>query len=447
MNEFDIYMQLGNRLEVEGKIVMAHAAYLEAMSKGGIAERKVIESYLPTLGKKLSKGTKEWNEEVKGQLLQWIREGEIRAAVVCIYNVVEQLNGKQWIDTDNAILYQCLMIYQAEYNAGMIPWKIEGKSMEELNAWYYKLKFMVRRVDMSQCEDDKFIEYIKKDNISKIALYEMIKTMCFFPQKVYTYLAKLLKKYQMDEYALFFEELCDGNEIEDVWEVPSVKEEFQGKVAFIIAVNEEQIYNEAVYYINHLKVPENIEIEIVPIRNAVSLASAYNQGMTTTNAKYKVYMHQDVMLVNPYILYEICHIFQDEEIGMIGVAGAGEIPPSGMWWEAKDKEIFCRIYQDMIMEHNLSGGNVIAKEYQRVKVIDGVLMITQYDIPWREELFQNWHFYDISQSMEFYKQDKKIVIPKQQNVWCLHEQKWNKKLGTQYYESKEVFLKEYKDLL
>ena len=36
-----------------------------------------------------------------------------------------------------------------------------------------------------------------------------------------------------------------------------------------------------------------------------------------------------------------------------------------------------------------------------VKGIGGLIMITQYDIPWRDDIFDGWHFYDASQSIEF----------------------------------------------
>ena len=55
-----------------------------------------------------------------------------------------------------------------------------------------------------------------------------------------------------------------------------------------------------------------------------------------------------------------------------------------------------------------------------VQAIDGLLMATQYDIPWREDLFQGFHFYDVSQSLEFQKAGYLIGIPNQANVWCIH---------------------------
>lgn len=111
------------------------------------------------------------------------------------------------------------------------------------------------------------------------------------------------------------------------------KAEKKEKIAFIMAVNEEEMYEESVYYINHLNIPDNIEMEIIPVRGASSLTSAYNQGMQLTDARYKVYMHQDARFTNPYVIHEMMKLFQNKEIGMIGVAGAKKLPKSAIWWD------------------------------------------------------------------------------------------------------------------
>lgn len=63
-------------------------------------------------------------------------------------------------------------------------------------------------------------------------------------------------------------------------------------------------------------------------------------------------------------------------------------------------------------------------EYQEVQVLDGVFLATSKDIDWREDLFNNWHYYDIAQSFEFQRQGYKVVIPKQRMPWVLHNDKW-----------------------
>ena len=57
-----------------------------------------------------------------------------------------------------------------------------------------------------------------------------------------------------------------------------------------------------------------------------------------------------------------------------------------------------------------------------VQAIDGMLMVTKDDVPWREDLFDGWDFYDSSQSFEFTRRGYKIVVPEQKKPWCAHEE-------------------------
>lgn len=56
-----------------------------------------------------------------------------------------------------------------------------------------------------------------------------------------------------------------------------------------------------------------------------------------------------------------------------------------------------------------------------MKAIDGLIVITQIDIPWREEILDGWDFYDISQSLEMDRHGCKVVIPYQEKPWCYHD--------------------------
>lgn len=61
---------------------------------------------------------------------------------------------------------------------------------------------------------------------------------------------------------------------------------------------------------------------------------------------------------------------------------------------------------------------------------------------WREDLFDKWVFYDISQSAEFLKAGYKVVVPNQTHPWCIrYDGFFNLK---NYYNARKVFLKEYK---
>lgn len=71
--------------------------------------------------------------------------------------------------------------------------------------------------------------------------------------------------------------------------------------------------------------PKDIHVEIQSIWKACSMCAGYNNGMKNSDAKYKVYLHQDVFIKNRNFINDIIKIFKsDLNIGMIGmVAGIG----------------------------------------------------------------------------------------------------------------------------
>ncbi|MCB2295463.1 glycosyltransferase [Clostridium algoriphilum] len=194
----------------------------------------------------------------------------------------------------------------------------------------------------------------------------------------------------------------------------------ENKIVFITCVNDENLYQKSLSYIKKLKVPEYMEIEMIAIRNAKSMTSAYNEAMLKNNSKYKVYLHQDLYIQNTNFIFDILDIFKtDLKIGLIGMVGAKIIPVSGIWWE--DHRKVGKVYDSHSGIIELLNFNEIKDLYTQVKGIDGLLMITQYDLPWREDIFDGWHFYDLSQSIEFVRKGLNVVVSKQEPAWCIHD--------------------------
>ena len=212
------------------------------------------------------------------------------------------------------------------------------------------------------------------------------------------------------------------------------------KIAFIICVNNSRLYKEVTLYIRNLNIPKGFKVEIVPIYKAESITSGYNYGMKNTDAKYKVYLHQDVFIINKNFIFDIIKLFDSNiQIGMIGVAGVDILPKNGVWWESKSlvggiydshtglMELYCWENDD---------------QYKFVQAIDGLIIVTQYDLPWREDVFSGWHFYDISQSIEFAQKGYKIIVPNQNDPWCIHDCGIIT-LGEEYDKYRNLLLKEY----
>lgn len=219
-------------------------------------------------------------------------------------------------------------------------------------------------------------------------------------------------------------------------------------ICFISNVNNEAEYKGAKNAILELEIPSGYKVEILGVRHAVSMAAGYQQAMEASNAKYKIYLHQDVFVINPRLISNLLDIFQsDIKVGMVGVAGAAKLrQDQPAWWISELSTLFGTCYtrlseNEMVRNYygEVPGG---PGAYVHVAAIDGLFMAIQYDLPWRADLFHGWHFYDISQSREFINAGYKVVIPHQQEPWVIHDC-GRKPLDNSYYENMRIFKENY----
>lgn len=219
-------------------------------------------------------------------------------------------------------------------------------------------------------------------------------------------------------------------------------------ICFISNVNNEAEYEGAKNAILELEIPSGYKVEILGVRHAASMAAGYQQAMEASNAKYKIYLHQDVFVINPRLISNLLNIFQsDIKVGMVGVAGAAKLrQDQPAWWISELSTLFGTCYtrlseNEMVRNYygEVPGG---PGAHVHVAAIDGLFMATQYDLPWRADLFQGWHFYDISQSREFINAGYKVVIPHQQEPWVIHDC-GRKPLDDSYYENMRIFKENY----
>lgn len=211
------------------------------------------------------------------------------------------------------------------------------------------------------------------------------------------------------------------------------------QIAFIIAVNNEIYFEECAYYIRQLLVPEGYAIDIVAIREAPSMCAAYNAGMQSSDAKYKVYLHQDVFIrERNFIVYLLERFQKDETVGMMGMMGGIGMPKTGVAYLAWNAG--CVDCAEPDMAYRL----LCAPEQREdlvVDAVDGLLIATQYDLPWREELFREFDFYDVSASFEMRKGGYKIVVPFQKQPWVMHDSGFAKL--DNYDKNRCICLREY----
>ena len=214
------------------------------------------------------------------------------------------------------------------------------------------------------------------------------------------------------------------------------------KFAFITCVNSDYWYSECLLYLQHLNIPEGFSVECVDIRGAKSMTSGYNEAMRRTDAKYKIYLHQDTLVVNKNLMADLLKIFADETIGAVGVIGCMNLPKTAVWWDGLRN--FGRVLHACEPESIVDSHAQEPKSaYQEVESVDGLFIATQYDLNWREDLFDGWHFYDVSQCKEMQRAGYKVVVPNQRkDFWCVHCPK-EKSLAPIYHDYQKIFLREY----
>ena len=107
-------------------------------------------------------------------------------------------------------------------------------------------------------------------------------------------------------------------------------------------------------------VPEGYSAAIQPVTGDEKFF-AYNAAMQASDAKYKIYLDEQAVVTDANFLHELLKIFRDESIGAVEVA-------------------------------------------------DGIFFATQYDLPWREDLFADDSFGGRAQCVEFKRAGFKVVI-------------------------------------
>lgn len=214
----------------------------------------------------------------------------------------------------------------------------------------------------------------------------------------------------------------------------------QHKILFVTCVNDEKLYEKCVKHISKLFVPLNTSLELLPIRGAESMTEGYNQALKN-EAKYKVYLHQDTFILNRNFLNEIVNLFRSNPmLGLIGMIGCKRLSPDGVWWKGKD--LVGKVVAYHYDTYHLIKMREVETSFEQVEAVDGLLMATQYDIPWRDDLFKGFHFYDTSQCAEFIKKGYLVGVPKQLEPWCFHYDTTDYD-PEDYREHQNIFLQNY----
>lgn len=210
------------------------------------------------------------------------------------------------------------------------------------------------------------------------------------------------------------------------------------RICFITCVNDERKYEMCLARLKQLLLPENMQAEYIAVRQAKSMCAGYQQAMLMSNAKYKVYLHQDVLILDDSFVLRLLELFTNNKLcGIAGVVGSSNIPKEAVWWQG-------RMIGAIVDDWN---GEMKDRRYNEaghacpVMALDGLLLATQYDVPWRTDIFDGWHFYDVSACMEFKRMGYWAATIGQPETSCAHICGRASLNGYNYYRAQ--FIREY----
>lgn len=208
-------------------------------------------------------------------------------------------------------------------------------------------------------------------------------------------------------------------------------------IAFIICVNDETYFEECLFYINRLHLPDGYVAEVYPVRQARSIFQAYNMAMQHSHAQYKVYMHQDVFLIDKDIILRFLELFERRpKAGIAGVLGTNRLPNDHNFYRSWNLGNVLACSEEKAIH------NYLSEEAAPAAALDGMFLMTAKDFPWRSDVLSGWDFYDISQSLEFGRNQCELWVLAGENPWCIHDCGFLNLVG--YDEAQEAFSKIYR---
>ncbi len=454
----------------------AYVRYLVAVCLSEGDDRKVIEENWKAVDVNILEIEKV-KEYLKIVIEERIAAGEYIGTYKIIGNILFAFEGflvQKVIDKWLRYYYIMLEITSCEINRGC-----ENVTMQQFERWtefeivMREFKFVFRRIWFGLPEDESctLIQLVQKYNVSpdflavvgKYSVYEHYISsllheiaeklgeagLAEYEKLLFAYSEWIGRMQKLNKELMAYERQKRGVNIYTIDaradEIIEDNADDDKSISFILCANNGEYVNEVTEYISYQNIPNDYEVNVYVVYNAKSMAQGYNMGMKLSKSKYKIYIHQDTFIFDPDYTWRLVQELQKGEYHMLGVAGAGKMPPDGVWWNCNTLDKHLCLYQDTILSMLPSVTESSDKKFVPTVCLDGVLMATSVDVRWREDLFDNFHFYDVSQSYGFHQVGYKVGIYNNSSVGVLHEMSVGKsaQIEREYQVSRRKFVQEY----
>ena len=191
------------------------------------------------------------------------------------------------------------------------------------------------------------------------------------------------------------------------------------KIAVLLHKSREGRYEICMESLRNMNWPDGYEAELFVITQDRPYAVQANEIMTAADAKYKIYINDDLCLVHPQMIEEMLNLFQDDSIGMIGILGSTSLPVSGSVMDSpyKSGAVYIPSEKDLseLRFHETS-------EAADVRFLLPSLFATQRDVPW-DEAYEKQYYAVLAYCRGMEESGVRIVVPHPQEIWCTYQEK------------------------
>lgn len=165
----------------------------------------------------------------------------------------------------------------------------------------------------------------------------------------------------------------------------------------------------------------NVRFEVIRVdntQNQYSICEAYNIGAKEAKYDYIVFAHEDILIKTENWGQLIIDIFKEnEDIGLVGIAGSKYKSLSPSSWSNNDSSLDCINIIQHYPNENKKEIQKINPEPQsklvEVKTLDGVFLCTTKNVwstcKFDEKTFKGFHCYDIDFSLQISQKYKLFV--------------------------------------
>ena len=197
------------------------------------------------------------------------------------------------------------------------------------------------------------------------------------------------------------------------------KKEKEKRFVFFVRKSDEVRYNTCLESLQALHLPVGYEAEIFTLTAETSYAAQVNRAQTLFNAKFKIYINDDIRLVCSDMLEKLLRIFKDESIGMVSFMGSRSLSVDGNVLGVEDKQGAFYIPMGRNLSEMRFGENS-TESLADVRFILPSLFAMQMDLSW-DEVYETQYYAVLAQCRKFEEAGRRIVVSLAQDIWCAYQ--------------------------